>query len=403
MKGSGSSVWSFKGQRPLTGWRSIFSLRLPWGEVEWPIVLLAVGMGCTSLLFVEQLAQSEATYGRDQIAFLPHVKKLIVAFPVLVLALLMRPRWLRNNAWLIYGGVMALLVLVPFIGEERNNARRWIQLPVFDLQPSELPTIGLIVALARALYRNRLQTLADWGGPALLAFLPIVLVAAQPDLGTALTIVPITLGLFWLAGARGEVLVGLMGLGVVLFGLAWQLEWVQGYQKKRIDTWAASFEAEPLIANKNGAAFHAYHARVVIGNGGLLGTGLGKGVANEAGHLPERDCDSIFCVIAEETGFFGGAALIVAYLLFSGLLLAAAGRTRERFSRLVVGGVGLYFAAHFLINAGVNLGLLPMTGLTLPLISTGGSSMMASFAALGLALGLAARQEPTLDMDAFRD
>ena len=130
---------------------------------------------------------------------------LIVALPVLVFALLLRPRWLRKNAWLLYGGVILLLVLVPFIGEERNHARRWIQLPAgFDIQPSELAKIGLIVALARALYRNRLQTLADWGGPALLAFLPIVLVAAQPDLGTALTIVPVTLGLFWLAGARGD-------------------------------------------------------------------------------------------------------------------------------------------------------------------------------------------------------
>ena len=138
------------------------------------------------------------------------------------------------------------------------------------------------------------------------------------------------------------------------------------------------------------------------GTGGLLGRGLGKGGANAAAHLPERDCDSIFCVIAEEGGFVGAAFLVFFYLLFAALMLAAAARTRERYSRLVVAGVGLYFASHFLINVGVNLGLLPLTGLTLPLISTGGSSLMASLLALGLAMGLSARQEPTLDLDAFR-
>ena len=185
-------------------------------------------------------------------------------------------------------------------------------------------------------------------------------------------------------------------------GLAWRFEWVQGYQKKRIDTWAAGLDPNTLIENKNGAAFHTYQARVAIGNGGMWGTGLGRGVANEAGHLPERESDSIFAVIAEEGGFSGALLLVGAYLVFSGLLLAAAGRTRERFSRLVVAGVALYFAAHFFLNTGVNLGLLPMTGLTLPLVSTGGSSMLASFLALGLALGISSRQEPTLDSDAFR-
>ena len=183
---------------------------------------------------------------------------------------------------------------------------------------------------------------------------------------------------------------------------AWQFQWVEGYQRKRIDVWADCFGHERLREEKNGPAFHAYQARLVIGNGRWLGTGLGQGVANRAGHLPERESDSIFAVIAEEGGFAGATGLIGLYLGLSSLLLVAAGRTRERFSRMLVGGVGLYFAAHFFINAGVNLGLLPMTGLTLPLISTGGSSLLASFLALGLALGVSARREPSLDRDAFR-
>ncbi len=398
-----TSVWSWKGQRPARGWRAIFYGRIPWLTIDWPVLLLAVAMVFVGLVFIEEMAVTEEYYGRDKINLAGHMKKLAVALPCLVFGLLVRPRFLRQNTGLLYGAVIVLLMLVPFIGEERNNARRWIPMPLgFDIQPSELAKIGLILALARALYRNRLRRPIDWAIPAGLALLPMGLVAAQPDLGTALTIVPVTLGLFWVAGAKGRMLASLVGMCVLLGSMAWQFEWVQGYQKKRIDTWATSFSNEALIDNKNGAGYHTYHARVVIGNGGMFGTGLGKGVANAAAHLPERDCDSIFCVIAEEGGFVGASFLVIFYLLFGGLLLAAAARTRERYSRLVVAGVGLYFTAHFLINAGVNLGLLPMTGLTLPLISTGGSSLMASFLALGLASGLSARQEPTLDMDAFR-
>jgi rod shape determining protein RodA len=142
---------------------------------------------------------------------------------------------------------------------------------------------------------------------------------------------------------------------------------------------------------------------VAIGNGGVTGKGLGQGVANETGHLPERSSDSIFAVIAEEGGFLGSSALVLGYLLFSGLFLVAAGGTRERFSRMVIAGTGLYFAAHFAINAGVNLGLIPMTGLTLPLMSTGGSSLLVSLMLLGMALGLSARAEVSLDSDSFRE
>ncbi len=392
-----------KGQRPLSGWRSALSLRVPWIALDWPILLLALALLALGLVFVEQMAESDFVYGRDKIHFGPHLKKLAVALPFFFVGLCLRPRWLRRHAYVVYGATMVLLVLVPFIGRERNNARCWIELPLgFDIQPSELAKIGLILALSRAFYRNRLQEARDWLVPAGLALVPVALVVTQPDLGTAMTVPPIFLGLAWIAGARARVVVGLIGASALAGALAWKYEWIHGYQKKRIDTWIACLDNESLIGNRNGAAFHVYHARLPIGNGGVFGTGLGEGVANQAAALPERDSDSIFAVIAEEGGFVGAIALVGMYLSFAGLFLSAAGATRERFSRLVIAGVGLYFAAHFLINAGVNLGLIPMTGLTLPLISTGGSSLLASLTALGVALGLSARAELSLDRDAFR-
>jgi len=399
------SVWSIKGQRPLTGWRSALSLRVPWTRLDWPILFLGLGLVALGLVFVEHMAEADELFGhRDKIPSGKQLAKALVAAPFLALGLLLRPRWLRRNAYLLYGCALVLVCLVPILGEERNGARLWIPLPFgLDLQPSELVKVGVILALARALYRNRLAQPRDWRTPSLLVLVPMCLVVVQPDLGTALTLVPVTLGLFYLAGAKRRILAGLV-LGTALLGAcAWRFDWIQGYQKKRIDTWASCFDAATLIENKKGAAYHTYMARTFIGNGGLTGRGLGRGLANETAHLPERQSDSIFAVIAEEGGFLGASALVLAYLLFAGLFLVAAGRTRERFSRLVIAGTGLYFAAHFAINAGVNLGLIPMTGLTLPLMSTGGSSLLVSLILLGIALGLSARAEVSLDSDSFRE
>ena len=378
----------------------LFSTRL-----DWAVLALALCLLGTGIWFVHGMEQADIDFDRSDVDFHGHLRKIALAFPALVLGLLLRPKWLRKNAYAFYLVAIALLLLVPIVGEERNNARRWIPLPLigFDLQPSELAKLGLILALSRALYQARLQRWGEWGLPALLALLPMGLVVQQPDLGTAMTVVPVTLGLLYVAGASGRGILLVVGGGVLAALLAFRLELVRDYQLQRVDTWLETLAAEDLIEKKNGPAFHTYHARVAIGNGALWGTGVGRGVANEAGHLPERDSDSIFAVMAEELGLVGVSLVVLAYTALIAALLVRASTIRERFARLVVGGIGLYFAAHFFINTGVNLGLIPMTGLTLPLFSTGGSSLLTSFFGLGLALGLAAQREATLDGDAFRD
>ncbi|MEO0651609.1 MAG: FtsW/RodA/SpoVE family cell cycle protein [Planctomycetota bacterium] len=383
--------------------RGLFS-GVRWDRYPFGLMVLAAALLCVGVVLIHSMSLVGERYSQaDEIRFGGHLQKLVVAAPMLLIGGLVRPSFLRKQAYTIYVGSILFLALVPFIGIELNNAKRWIPTPVgFLLQPSEFAKLGLIIVLARVLHRRHLHSVSEWVRPALLAALPMVMVAAQPDLGTALTVVPITVGMLYLAGGDGRWIVGLGLAGATLALCAWQFEWVQDYQLRRIDTWAASFEAEDLIRERNGPAFHVYHARVSIGNGGLWGTGLGAGVASRAAHLPERESDSIFCVAAEEFGFSGAVVLLGAYLgLVVGLLGLGAG-LRERFSRFVVQGVALYFAAHLFINTGVNLGLVPMTGLTLPLLSTGGSSLMTTFGALGLAFGLAARVEPSLDEDAFR-
>lgn len=382
----------------------VFGLRsVRWVEVDWHVLVIALLLLGTGLLVVSGIASSTANEVSREISFEAHRQKVLVTLPLLVIGMLVRPSWLRSNAVWIYLACIGLLVAVYFVGEERNNAQRWIQLPRFDLQPSELAKVGVILMLARVLAENRLESAADWLKPLLVVVVPMALVAGQPDLGTAMTLVPVTLGLLYLAGARVGALLGFVAAGLGVAWLAVEAELVRDYQLERVETWVGSYEPEGLLVRRTGGAFHVYHSRVAAGNGGLTGQGLGRGVANETGLLPERESDSIFMVVAEEGGFIGAVGVLALYALLVVLLLFSAAGIRDRFARLVVGGVGLYFAAHLIINVSVNIGLLPMTGLTLPLFSTGGSSLLATFLALGLALGQGANHEAGLDRDAFRE
>lgn len=387
------------------GLARLFAADIEWARFDWHLLTLALLLCGTGLLALHAMSEADARYDRaGGPDFEGHLQKLALALPAFLAGLHLRTGWLRRQAWSIGACALVLLALVPILGQERNHARRWIQLPIgFDLQPSELAKVALVVVLARLLYRSKLDRARDWLAVAAVVLVPMALVARQPDLGTALCMLPIALGILYLAGASAKRLGLLCAAGALLALCAVQFEWVRDYQLQRVRTWLGTVEAAPLIEARNGAAFHVYHARVAVGNGGLFGTGLGRGVANVAGHLPERDCDSIFAVLAEEGGWLGGSALVLGYLLLCAGLLHAASAQRDRFSRLVVGGVGLYFAAHLFIHVGVNLGLVPLTGLPLPLFSTGGSSLLATFAALGLALGTSARREASLDEDSFRD
>jgi len=386
----------------------VVSLRaVRWEALDWHVVLLALGLLALGLAFVHAMHSADVLHERppaDSVDFDKHVVKVLLALPFLVLGLALRARWLARHAWLVYSGCLLLLLVTPIVGDSRNGARRWIAMPGgFDLQPSELAKVGVILMLARILYKNKLAKPRDWGPPLAVALVPMALVARQPDLGTALSLVPVTLGMLYIAGARAGVLVRFLVAALVLGACIWKFQFgVHDYQLRRVNTWVESLAADDLIDAKGGAAFHSYHARVAIGNGGWTGTGMGEGIANTAAHLPERDCDSIFAVVAEESGWLGTAAVLAAYTLLVAAILGSASRLRDRFSRLAVAGVGLYFAAHLFIHAGVNLGLIPLTGIPLPLFSTGGSSLMATMLALGLGLGLAANREPSLDRDSFR-
>ena len=303
--------------------------------------------------------------------------------------------WVERRAYAIYGVLIA--VLCTLLGlkflQRDDGASRWFRLVFFDVQPSELMKLAVILALARYLrFREDYRRLRGLVFPVLLTVVPMGLVLLQPDLGTSLMFPPILIGMLYISGARPRHLVVAIVLGALLLPTAYflgeHLPLLRGYQMRRV---TAFFEQWDPVVRKH-EAYHLDQSEVALGNGGLWGRGLGEGTQNTLGHLPAKHTDFIYSVIGEEWGFVGVAGMTLAFFLFVALALRVAYNTREPFGRLVVVGVAVAFAAQSFQNMSMTMGLSPITGLPLPFVSYGGSSLVATWASLGLVLRVASQR-----------
>ena len=320
----------------------------------------------------------------------------------LALALMATPlHWLERNArvLMLLGVLLLLALFVPGVGRRVNGARRWLNLGFTTFQVVEVVKILLIVYLASYLKRFGAQVERSLLGilkPLGVAALVVGLLLAQPDFGSAMLVVVATVGMIWLAGAKLRHLVGLAAFGVPVIALAAIAE---PYRVRRLTSFLDPF-ADPF---KDG--FQLSQALIAIGRGDWFGVGLGASV-EKLFYLPEANSDFIFAVIAEELGFAG----IILVLLLFGVLCGRAFRIGLRafdaglpFAALLAFGLALLIGTQALVSIGVNLGVLPTKGLTLPLISTGGSSVLMTCAALGLLLRIgfeATRREAELRLEA---
>ncbi len=328
-----------------------------------------------------------------------HALRLAVLGVCAVVAMAYGVRRWRRQAYLVYGAAFFLVVLVLFVGRETNNSRRWIDLVAgFKLQPSEFMKLALILALSRWFADHpRPRSLWDLRWPLVMTVVPAFLILIEPDLGTALVFAPLLLALVWVAGLPARTMRWLLLLPTLVAPAGWFF--IQDYQKERILTW---WHQDALTdAEKAAEGYHLWHAKLAVGTGGLTGFGWGEGPENRLDRLPERHNDFVFPVIAEEGGLFGAGLFLLLYLGMGLALLAAASRHRDPFNRFVLAGIGSHFLIHLVLNVGVTLGVWPTTGLPLPLVSFGGSSMIVSGLALGLALAVSADREMDLSSKAF--
>jgi len=290
--------------------------------------------------------------------------------------------WLKF-AYLFYGFSLILLILVEVMGFIGMGAQRWLDLGYFNLQPSEIMKITLVLALARYFHGMGMEDIDRPTRlliPLVMVGIPTVLILRQPDLGTAIMLVMASGGLFFVAGVRLWKFGALAVLGLALMPVSWQF--LHSYQKRRIMTFLNP-ESDPL-----GAGYHIIQSKIALGSGGVSGRGFMQGTQGHLRFLPEMQTDFIFTMLAEEFGMIGALGLISLYILLLVYGFAIAMRSHSHFGRLVGMGVTVTFFLYVFINIAMVMGLIPVVGVPLPLISYGGTAMMTLLIGFGLLMGV---------------
>jgi rod shape determining protein RodA len=347
-------------------------------SLNWGLVLL---LGLVAAIGIAML------YSAANGSWQPWAEKQAIRFGVAALimvgaALVDLRTWLRIAYW-FYGIVMVLLIAVEIRGAVGMGAQRWIDLGIIQIQPSELMKIAAMMALAR--YFNGL-TIEEIGRPlrlivpSLLILVPAALVMKQPDLGTAMMLVLGGAAMFFLAGVRlwqfGLVLAG----GMAAVPVAWRF--MRDYQRNRIYTFLDP-ENDPL-----GAGYHSLQSKIAIGSGGWGGKGFLMGTQSHLNFLPEKQTDFIFTLLAEEWGLIGGLVLLGLYLLIVAYGYAIAFRSRSQFGRLLALGITTNLFLYVFINTAMVMGLIPVVGVPLPLISYGGTALLTVMFGFGVLMSV---------------
>jgi rod shape determining protein RodA len=296
-------------------------------------------------------------------------------------------RSLADKSHLIYLALILSLVAVLVVGSVRGGSRRWIDLGVFNLQPSEFAKAGLALVLAKYLGEKMRQVLSnqDILMAGILTAVPLLLIARQPDLGTAVTLLPVLLVTTFAAGLPVRYMAAVALVGVLAAPFAWTFA-LQDYQKSRIETFLDPEQ------DARGAGYQQIQARISVGSGGLWGKGFMQGTQGQLRFLPVSHNDFIFSVVGEEQGFVGVVAALALYLFVILRSLDAARLAKDRLGAYLVLGVLASFTFQVIYNVTMSAGLAPVKGLTLPLMSYGGSSMIATLAGFGLILNVRMRR-----------
>ncbi|HQV64683.1 MAG TPA: rod shape-determining protein RodA [Candidatus Paceibacterota bacterium] len=352
--------------------------RLALQHIDWWIVGSVI-----ALLFFSTITM--ASLGSDSGYLIKQSIWAVVAISVLIVSAKIDMSFLKKSSILsgLFISANIILVLVILLGKTAKGATSWFNVGGISFQPSDLVKIVLILIMAKYLSRRHVE-IADMKHlliTGIYCFIPFVLVFLQPDFGSAIIFGCIWFGMMMVSGLSKKHLLLLTGTGLVIGGLLWGFVF-KPYQKARIMNFL-----NPL-ADIRGTGYNAYQSMIAVGSGQLIGKGVGFGTQSRLNFLPEYQTDFIFAAFAEEWGFIGSLLVLICYsiILWRIVKLAMGGTTN--FETLVALGIGIYFASHIIINVGMNIGLLPVTGITLPFMSYGGSHLIAECLALGILFSL---------------
>lgn len=355
-------------------------------KLNWGLVLLIAVTACVgfTMLYSVSGGTAETWVSRQLVRF-------GIGFLLMLIVAVVDIRFWLRGAFLFYGISLALLVAVEAVGTVGMGARRWIDLGPFQLQPSEIMKIALVLALARyfhSLAHDEIAWLRRLVAPTAMAIVPVALVLRQPDLGTALLLLIGAGAMFFLAGVRLRVLGAAAATALAAIPVVWH--YLRDYQRERILTFFDPGR-DPL-----GAGYHIMQSKIALGSGGVFGKGFLQGTQSHLHFLPEMQTDFIFTMLAEEFGLVGALGLLALYVCILTYAIAIALRSRNQFGRLLAMGIATTFFVYFCANIAMVTGLMPVVGVPLPLVSYGGTAMVTILAGFGLVMNVHIHRDASL-------
>ena len=356
--------------------QSSLNLRDKLFSIDYILVLSILVLGVTSMFAMYSTDGGEFKYHTNS-----HILRFFIFFGMFFVVSFIGIRFWHSTSYFIYIGIFILLLAVKYFGLTSSGSKRWLDLYFMNLQPSELMKIGLILFLAKYYHRISIDNINSFRHlvlPITVLIGPVILVATQPDLGTAILIASGGIVVAWLAGVRAKFFVysGIAMLALMPVAISF----LKPYQKSRILTFLNP-ERDPL-----GAGYQIIQSKIAIGSGGLFGKGFLNGSQSYLDYLPEKHTDFIYTLFSEEFGFFGSFFILLLYALIIYRIIRIGNITRSNFGKLYCYGFGTAFFIYVVVNMMMVLGLLPIVGSPLPIMSYGGSSMMAIMFGLGIVM-----------------
>ena len=310
-----------------------------------------------------------------------HFVKLAVFFPLMIFVAFFNIKFWHNFSYIIYFIVILLLIYVSFFGIKSSGSQRWMDLYLFVLQPSELMKIAIIMCLAKYFHRIKIENVNSFTSITIvlsIIIIPVIFVISQPDLGTSILIALSGLIILWLGGMKIKYFI--YSFITFLISLPFIISFLKPYQKLRILTFLDP-DRDPL-----GAGYQIIQSKIAIGSGGLNGKGFLKGTQSYLDFLPEKHTDFIFTLFSEEFGFIGSVGLLILYSIIIFRIIRIGAISRSNFARLFCFGYAFAIFIYIVVNLSMVLGLLPIVGSPLPIMSYGGSSMLATMIGFGIVL-----------------
>ncbi len=345
-------------------------------SIDYVLVITILILGIVSMFAMYSTDGGQFKYHTES-----HIIRFFIFFIMFIILSFIQIRFWHNTSYLIYIFFLFLLLCVKYFGLTSSGSQRWLNLYFMNLQPSELMKVGLILFLAKYYHRipiesiNKLKYLFL---PIFVLIFPVLLVVMQPDLGTSLLIASGGLVVAWLAGVRVKFFAYSLLIFIALLPIA--ISFLKPYQKARILTFLNP-EKDPL-----GAGYQIIQSKIAIGSGGLFGKGFLNGSQSYLDYLPEKHTDFIFTLFSEEFGFFGSVFILLLYGIIVSRIVKIGNVTRSNFGKLYCYSFATAFFIYVIVNMGMVLGLLPIVGSPLPILSYGGSSMMAIMFGLGIVM-----------------